>query len=307
VLIDSIQAVHAHALAASAGSMAQVRACALALIEECQKRAAALIITGHVTKDGALAGPKILEHMVDAVLYFEGSRDRELRVIRSVKNRFGSVNEIAVFMMGETGLTEAADPAGIFIESLAQAGSPGPGSILTAALEGNRVFLAEIQALVTPRVSGSIVRTTDGVEANRVQRVRAILENQLGIQLGDQDTFVNVTGGLEVNEPASELAIAAAIYGSARGFAPDCPLIVAGEIGLLGDLRRIPQAEKRARAARKLGAGKAGACAIVLPEANKSDFPGLNNGSFDGERTAVFFAKKLSDALAIIFPQKTAP
>jgi len=301
VIVDSIQAVYTSAVNASPGSVSQIRECAWVLTEECRRRESALILSGHVTKDGGLAGPKILEHMVDTVLYFEGSRDRELRIIRSVKNRFGNVNEIAVFLMTAKGLREIADPGGIFIEGIAKGAQAGPGSILTAALEGNRVLLAEVQALVTSRVSGSIVRTTDGVEANRVQRVRAILENQLGIQLGDQDTFVNVTGGLEINEPAVELAIAAAIFGSVRGLCPDSRLIVAGEIGLLGDLRRIPQAEKRVAQARKLGLD-----AVVLPEANRSEFPNLEQGPQQnprGEKPALIFAERLRDALAIIFPQ----
>ena len=303
VIVDSIQAVYTNALNASPGSVSQVRECTWVLTEECRHCGCALILSGHVTKDGGLAGPKTLEHMVDTVLYFEGSRDRELRIIRSVKNRFGNVNEIAVFIMGEKGLREIADPGGIFIEEIPP--QAGPGSIMTAALEGNRVLLAEVQALVTPRVSGSIARTTDGVDANRVQRVRAILENQLGIQLGDQDSFVNVTGGLEINEPAVELAIAAAIYGSVRGESPDCRLIAAGEIGLLGDLRRIPQAEKRVAQARKLGMD-----AVILPEANRGDFSRLAPASRvaeapepRSERPRIIFAAKLRDALTIIFPK----
>jgi DNA repair protein RadA/Sms len=312
VIIDSIQAVYTSALHASPGSLSQVRECAWMLTEECRARAGTLIVSGHVTKDGTLAGPKILEHLVDTVLYFEGSRDRELRILRSVKNRFGGVNEIAVFTMGEKGLHEIADPGGVFIEGMPKIGSHGPGSILTAALEGNRVLLAEVQALVTPRVSGSIVRTTDGVDANRVQRVRAILESQLGMNLGDQDTFVNVTGGLEINEPAVELAIAAAIYGSARGLCPDSRLIVAGELGLLGDLRRIPQAEKRAAQARKFGMD-----ACILPEANSGEFRRADEGketsvlfaapssspSMATRDAHVLFAANLRDALAIIFPE----
>jgi DNA repair protein RadA/Sms len=312
VIVDSIQAVYTSALNASPGSVSQVRECTWVLTEECRLRESALILSGHVTKDGGLAGPKILEHMVDTVLYFEGSRDRELRIIRSVKNRFGNVNEIAVFSMGEKGLREIADPGGIFIEEVNA--KAGPGSIMTAALEGNRVLLAEIQALVTSRVSGSIARTTDGVDTNRVQRIRAILENQLGIQFGDQDSFVNVTGGLEINEPAVELAIAAAIYGSVRGQSPDCRLIAAGEIGLLGDLRRIPQAEKRVAQARKLGID-----AVILPEANRGDFSRLaanpggshkaQNERADGhesKKIQIIFAGNLRDALTVIFPQSNA-
>lgn len=297
VIIDSIQAVHSEELTSTPGSVSQVRECAWFLSEECRRLGCALILAGHVTKDGALAGPKTLEHMVDTVLYFEGQRDRELRLIRCVKNRFGNVNELAVFLMTDSGLREVADPSGIFIDGITP---KGPGSIMTAALEGNRVLLAEIQALVTGRVAGNIARTTDGVDTNRVMRIRAILESRLGIDLGDSDTFVNVTGGLAINEPAAELAIAAAITGSLRGRVPDCPVVVMGEIGLLGDLRRIPQADKRVAQAAKLGVR-----AVVLPEANRRDIETARaRGTVSGQGGSgpdLVFASSLAAALDAVF------
>jgi len=297
VIIDSIQAVHSEGLSSTPGSVSQVRECAWFLSEECRRLGSALILAGHVTKEGALAGPKTLEHMVDTVLYFEGQRDRELRLIRCVKNRFGNVNEIAVFMMTDHGLSEVTDPSGIFIDGITP---KGPRSIMTATLEGNRVLLAEIQALVTDRVAGNLARTTDGVDTNRVMRIRAILENRIAIDLADSDIFVNVTGGLVIDEPSAELAIAAAIAGSLSNRIPDCPVVVMGEIGLLGDLRRIPHADKRVAQAAKLGVR-----AVVLPEANRRDLEAVRSrGMASGQPQTgpdLVFAPTLATALDAVF------
>jgi DNA repair protein RadA/Sms len=284
LIVDSIQAVADHDLSAPAGSLSQVRQCASRLIELAKSTDTAFCLAGHITKEGALAGPKSLEHMVDTVLYFEGARDRETRLLRSVKNRFGGVNELGVFRMGENGLSEIQDPASCFLEHRTAA---GPGSALTASLQGNRVLLAEIQALVTDSVFSNVGRTSDGIEPNRVLRIKAIIDRRVGIPLAANDVFINVTGGLRLAEPGVDLAIAVAVAGSRTNRSTATALACVGEVSLLGELRRITQPAKRIAQARKLGLPT-----MLLPEANRDDCAGT-------EGIELLFAKTLKDALAI--------
>lgn len=286
LVVDSIQALASDRLPSPPGALTQVRECTSALVEQCKTRETALFLSGHVTKEGTLAGPKALEHIVDTVLYFEGSRDRELRLLRSVKNRFGSVNEIGVFLMGPQGLQEVHDPAGIF---LADNISSGPGSALTAALEGNRVLIAEIQALITEGMSANIARTIDGMEPNRVLRVKAVLDRRLGMQLSDKDVFVNVTGGLSLNEPAVDLAVAAAMAGSFLEKAQEQSAVYLGEISLLGEIRRISQPQKRIVQTKKLGIP-----AVMLPAANREDCTPISG-------VDLVFVENLQQAFEILF------
>jgi DNA repair protein RadA/Sms len=287
LIVDSIQAVYSDELSASSpGTVSQVRECSARLIEHCKETSTAIILSGHVTKEGSLAGPKMLEHMVDTVLYFEGLRDQELRILRSVKNRFGTINEIAVFYMKNTGLEEILDPSGIFFNS---GQSSGPGSCLTAALEGNRVIIAELQALVTDKMHNSISRTIDGVEPNRVLRIKALLNQHFGLNLIDKDIFINVTAGLEIYEPAVDLAIAIAITESFREKQTVSNAVFLGEISLLGDLRRITQPVSRIQQAKKLGIA-----ALMLPEANRADCKDITG-------IQLIFARDLAQALAAAF------
>lgn len=286
LIVDSIQTVHTTSLPGAPGTLSQVRECAAVLTDAVRESGAALFLAGHVTKDGALAGPKTLEHMVDTVLYFEGSRDREVRILRSFKNRFGNVNEIGVFLMRQEGLLEVHDPEGLFVDKLS---APGPGAALTAALEGNRVLLAEIQALVTGGGGGAPGRMVDGIEPARALRIKAIIDHASGIGLGEKDVFVNVAGGLSIREPAVDLAIAMAMTSSARGIPVGREAVFLGELSLLGDLRRISQCEKRIQQAKKLGIPT-----VVLPEANRKDCAGIAG-------IELVFIATLRDATAAVF------
>jgi len=286
LIVDSIQSIRSNDFPGSVGSISQVRGSASTLIGITKQENIALFITGHVTKDGTLSGPKTLEHVVDTVLYFEGSRDRELRIIRSVKNRFGSVNEIGVFLMTAEGLTQIADPTAIFLDSTQ---TEGHGASLTATMEGNRALIAEIQALVTDHATNNISRTIDGIPPNRVLRVKAVIDKTMGIDLQDRDIFINVTGGLNIQEPAVDLAIAVAIISSFRNKKIKNGTIFFGEISLLGKLRRVPQAEKRIMQAKKLGMKTA-----IIPLKNRKDCEGI-------KEFEIIYADNLADVLTIIF------
>jgi len=286
IIIDSIQAVYTSDVPSSPGSITQVRETTSMIVDYAKTHNTPVIITGHVTKDGSLAGPKTLEHMVDTVLYFEGSRDKEIRIVRSVKNRFGNVNEIGVFIMGEKGLKEVNDPASLFLKEIS---SSGPGSAVTAALEGNRVIIAEIQALVTEGNYGNISRTIDGVEANSVLRLKAVIERFTGLQIADKEIFVNVTGGLKIFEPAVDLTVAMAIASSFKNIPLDKDSICLGEISLLGELKRISQPVKRIQQAKRLGLKS-----IVLPKANQDDC-----GNIDG--IEIIFIDSLDTAFDLAF------
>jgi DNA repair protein RadA/Sms len=249
-VIDSIQTMWADHVDSAPGSVAQVRAAAHELVAFAKRRGTAVILVGHVTKDGQIAGPRVIEHMVDTVLYFEGERGHQFRILRAVKNRFGPADEIGVFEMTGRGLAEVANPSALF---LSERGAPHPGSAVFAGIEGTRPLLAEIQALVAPTPLGTARRNVVGWDAGRLAMILAVLESRCGVGFAGLDVFLNVAGGLRLGEPAADLAVAAALV-SAR---QDAPLpenaVLFGEISLSGAVRPIAQVEARLREAAKLG------------------------------------------------------
>jgi len=250
LIVDSIQTVFLPDLESAPGSVAQVRECAARLMTLAKSRGLATFLVGHVTKDGGLAGPRVLEHLVDTVLYFEGEGHHAYRVLRAVKNRFGSTNEIGVFEMAERGLVEVTNPSGFF---LTERPTDAPGSVVVAGLEGTRPMLLELQALVARASFGTPRRTVLGADYNRVCLLLAVLEKRAGLPIGNQDVFVNVAGGGRVLEPAADLAIVVAAASSylERPIAGD--VVVLGEVGLTGEVRGVTGLEPRLRAAAQLG------------------------------------------------------
>jgi DNA repair protein RadA/Sms len=250
IIIDSIQAIHSSANNSAAGTVSQVRDCTAHLLRLVKHENIPLFLVGHVTKEGTIAGPRVLEHMVDAVLQMEGERFHSYRLLRSVKNRFGSTNEVGVFEMGENGMEEVANPSEFF---LAERLPNASGSAIAVPLEGSRPLLVEIQALSSPTAFSQPRRTGNGIDFNRLLLVTAVLSKRVGLNLANQDTFVNVIGGMKIGEPAADLAIAAAIASSYRNVPVAADLAVIGEIGLSGELRSIGQLSRRLREAAKLG------------------------------------------------------
>ena len=250
VIIDSIQTLWTDQLGAAPGTVAQVRACAQELTRFAKKRGACVILVGHVTKDGQIAGPRVVEHMVDAVLYFEGDRAHQFRILRAHKNRFGPTDEIGVFEMRDTGLSEVPNPSALFLDGRGEASS---GAAVFAGLEGSRPVLTEIQALVAPAAFGTPRRAVVGWDSGRLAMVLAVLEARCGVSFAGKDVYLNVAGGLRINEPAADLAVAAAIASSAF----DVPLpkdsVVFGEISLSGDVRPVGRSDARLKEAAKLG------------------------------------------------------
>jgi DNA repair protein RadA/Sms len=250
VVIDSIQTLHTAQLASAPGSVGQVRESAALVATHAKASGTACILIGHVTKEGSLAGPRVLEHLVDTVLYFEGDGAHALRVLRAVKNRFGSTNEVGVFEMGEGGLAEVQNPSAAF---LAERPVDAPGSAVLATLEGTRPMLVEIQALVSRSGLAMPRRTAIGLDPGRVALLIAVLEKRMRVQLHDQDVFLNVAGGLRVDEPAADLAIVAAVASSARGRPLPGDVVIWGEVGLTGEVRSAARAEIRVREAARQG------------------------------------------------------
>jgi len=232
------------------GSVGQVREVAARLMTFAKNSGVPVFLIGHVTKEGAIAGPKVLEHLVDTVLYFEGDKGHVFRILRSVKNRFGPTNEIGVFEMKDTGLEEVDNPSRIFLEERPQ---DVPGSVVIPCIEGTRPVLVEIQALVGPSPLGMPRRTAIGVDHNRISLLVAVLGKRIGMELGDQDIFVNVAGGLKVDEPAADLGIVSAMMSSFLNRPVDRNLVVFGEVGLAGEIRGVSQPDLRIREAKKLG------------------------------------------------------
>ncbi|HCP00994.1 MAG: DNA repair protein RadA [Alphaproteobacteria bacterium] len=257
-IIDSIQTMYADNLDSAPGTVAQVRTCAQELIRVAKRRGVTIILVGHVTKEGAIAGPRVLEHMVDTVLYFEGERANQFRLLRAVKNRFGATDEIGVFEMTDAGLTEVENPSGLFISGHNDTTS---GSAVFAGIEGTRPLLVEIQALVAPAPAGSPRRAVVGWDSSRLAMIIAVLQTRCSMTLGSHDVYLNVAGGLRVGEPAADLAVAAALV-SAHLERPLPPrTVVFGEIGLGGEIRSVGQADARLREAEKLGFK----CALTPP------------------------------------------
>jgi DNA repair protein RadA/Sms len=250
VIVDSIQTVYLDELDSTAGSISQVRECASRLMQVAKGGGVPIFLVGHVTKAGAIAGPKVLEHIVDTVLYLEGDRFHAYRLLRSVKNRFGATSEVGVFEMGSQGLIEVTNPSEAF---LAERLPNAAGSTIAVTLEGTRPLLVEVQALASTTSFGLPRRTANGVDFNRLLLLVAVLNKRVGLRLSDQDIFVNVVGGLKINEPAADLAIATAIASSFKSAPVAADLAIVGEIGLSGELRAVGQLSKRLNEAAKLG------------------------------------------------------
>jgi DNA repair protein RadA/Sms len=265
MVLDSIQTLYTEALQSAPGSVAQVRESAAQLVRFAKQSGTAMFLVGHVTKEGALAGPRVLEHMVDTVLYFEGDPGDRYRMLRAIKNRFGAVNELGVFAMTESGLKEVHNPSAIFLSRHEQA---VPGSVVMVTWEGTRPLLVEVQALVDDSQLGNPRRVTLGLEQNRLSMLLAVLHRHGGLALGDQDVFVNVVGGVRVNETAADLAVLLAVMSSYRNKPLPEHLIVFGEVGLSGELRPVPNGQDRLQEAAKHGFRTA-----IIPSANKPKKP----------------------------------
>ncbi len=286
IIVDSIQTIFTERIESAPGSVSQVRDVAAQLMMFAKQAATPVFITGHVTKEGSIAGPKTLEHIVDTVLYFEGDRHHNHRIIRAAKNRFGAANEIGIFEMTGTGLVPVGNPSELFLQERPENAS---GSVVTVCMEGTRPVLVEVQALVSGNRSASGRRMAQGFDYNRTSLLIAVLEKKLGFQLAGDDVFVNVAGGLEIDEPAADLGVAAAIASSFRNLqiAPD--VAVFGEIGLTGEVRGVLHAQTRAREAQMLGFKR-----LILPESNKKGLEKLLG-------IRVVGVKNLEDALDALF------
>lgn len=276
LIIDSIQTMYNEAVSSAPGSVSQVRESTSVLMEIAKVQGIAVFIVGHVTKEGTVAGPRVLEHMVDTVLYFEGDRHASYRILRGVKNRFGSTNEIGVFEMRDIGLTEVKNPSAVMLDGRPENAT---GSIVTCSMEGTRPILVEIQSLVSKTAFEIPRRMATGCDYNRVNLLVAVLERMrdtklgksCGIFLGRSDIYVNIAGGIRINEPAIDLAIAMAIYSSEKDIPIDAKTIIFGEIGLSGEVRSVSMAEQRVNEAKKLGFEK-----VIIPTSNLSSVTNIN-------------------------------
>ncbi len=286
VIIDSVQTMQMPEVTSAVGSVAQIREVTAALMQVAKTNGITIFIVGHVTKGGTIAGPKILEHMVDTVLYFEGDMHRTYRILRAVKNRFGSTNEIGVFEMRDGGLVEVPNPSEIFLEERL---SGATGSAVVVSMEGTRPILAEIQALVTPTAFGNAKRTTTGLDHNRVSLIMAVLEKRAGLLLQNQDAYLKAAGGVKLDEPAIDLAIAMSLVSSYRDqqTAPDDCFI--GELGLTGEIRRVTRIDQRIAEAAKLGFRR-----VFIPQNNLNGLELPTNIDVVGVKT-------ISEALRHVF------
>lgn len=260
VIIDSIQTMYQEAVSSAAGSVSQVREATNVFLRLAKQLGISIFIVGHVTKEGTVAGPRVLEHMVDTVLYFEGDRYASYRILRGVKNRFGSTNEIGVFEMRKEGLAEVKNPSEYMLSGKPEGAS---GSVVVCSVEGTRPILVEIQALVCRTNFGIPRRQTTGTDFNRVNLLMAVLEKRLGLQIGDCDAYVNIAGGMKINEPATDLGVVMAIVSSFRNRAVDEKTLVFGEVGLSGEVRAVTMAQQRVLEAKKLGYD-----AVIMPRVN---------------------------------------
>ena len=260
VIIDSIQTIFHPEVTSAPGSVSQVRECTAELMRIAKTKGIAIFIVGHVTKEGSIAGPRILEHMVDTVLYFEGERHHTYRILRAVKNRFGSTNEMGIFEMKETGLEEVENPSEMFLEERSQGAA---GSTVVASMEGTRPVLVEIQALISPTSFGNPRRMATGIDHNRVPLIMAVLEKRVGMLLQNQDAYLKVAGGVKLDEPAIDLAIAISIASSFLDKPTKATDCIIGEVGLTGEVRRVSRIEQRVQEAEKLGFER-----IILPANN---------------------------------------
>lgn len=287
VIIDSIQAIYSEAGASAAGTVSQVRDCAALLLRVAKRSNIPVFLVGHVTKEGTIAGPRVLEHMVDVVLQLEGERFHAYRLLRSVKNRFGSTNEVGIFEMGERGMEEVSNPSEMF---LAERLPNAAGSSIAVSMEGTRPLLVEVQALSSHTTFSQPRRTGNGIDFNRLLLLTAVLSKRVGVNLSDQDVFVNVVGGMRIVEPAADLAIAAAIASSYRNLPVCADLAILGEVGLSGELRSVGQLARRLHEAQKLGFRRALAPHSALRRRGGDDLP---------EGIDVIGARTLGEALDV--------
>lgn len=288
-IIDSIQTMFLEELSSAPGSVSQVRACASELANHAKRNNISLLIVSHVTKDGQIAGPKVLEHVVDTVLYFEGEKDLQFRILRAVKNRFGAAGEIGVFEMNELGLCEVKNPSEIFLGSYDRSAS---GTAVFAGIEGTRPILVEVQALISPSYMPSPRRAVVGWDNNRLAMVIAVLNSRFGLSLYDKEVYLNIVGGIEIEETAADLAVACALISSARNFAIPSSTIALGEIGLTGEIRMISNLEDRLKEASKLGFKN-----CIIPKANtkSKNFTAIKKSLGDMKITPVAHIKDLRD------------
>jgi DNA repair protein RadA/Sms len=285
VVVDSIQTMFNGDLTSAPGTVSQVRESTVRLMLTAKKSGIPIFLVGHVTKDGTIAGPKLLEHMVDTVLYFEGDRNHIFRILRAVKNRFGSTNEIGVFEMKDKGLDEVANPSAVF---LSERPAGAAGSVVTASMEGTRPILVELQALASATNFGTPRRTILGLDPNRVALLAAVMEKILGMQLMSYDIFMNVAGGVKVTEPAMDMAIVAAVASSFLDKAISDNTVVLGEIGLTGEVRAIGQADTRIAESRKMGFSR-----CLLPKSNLRRLPDIDGIEIEGVKTVSDVVDKL--------------
>ena len=291
LIIDSIQAVYSETITSSPGSVSQIRECTNILMDIAKNKNITVVVVGHVTKEGNIAGPKVLEHMVDTVIYFEGDRYKSYRMLRCMKNRFGTTNEVGVFNMEDDGLHEVTNPSELFLHERTQ--NITPGSVVIATNEGTRPLLIEIQALVGTTPYPSPRRVSNGIDYNRLLQILAVLEKRIGLNLSKQDVYVNVIGGLEIDEPAADLGVALAVATCARDVIVSPDTVIVGEIGLSGEIRSVNNLQKRIHEAEKLGFKK-----IIVPASNK-----INTDEF--QDINVIPVERLMDAIsACVYKEK---
>ncbi len=278
LIVDSVQTLFSDKVASAPGSISQVRECALSFIAKAKNEGVSVILVGHVTKDGGISGPKILEHMVDAVLYFEGERSQQYRIIRAIKNRYGSTNEIGVFEMTDKGLCEVDNPSKTLMSDRPKGVS---GNCAVCVMEGTRPLIAEIQALVTPTVFAAPRRNSNGIDYNRLNLLLAVLEKRLGMKFSQNDVYINVTGGLRLDEPAADLALCMALISSLSDKPINDKTVVFGEVGLSGECRMVTYAEQRVKEAERLGFET-----VIIPQRNNV---GLKNAGICVKSAAGIF------------------
>ena len=283
VIVDSIQTVFDPAVEATPGSVSQVRGAAARLMRLAKESGTPILLVGHVTKEGAIAGPRVLEHMVDTVLYLEGERGQEVRILRATKNRFGSTEEIGLFTMTEQGMEELKDPSAVLIGDLRSV----PGAVVLAAMEGTRPLLVEVQSLVTRTVFGMPRRVSNGIDINRLHMIVAVAEKRAGMALGNSDVFVNLAGGVRVNEPAADLGLAISLAGNLRDRALPAGTLVIGELGLAGEVRRVARLDRRLQEAQRRGLDRA-----IVPAGQNPRIEGIE----------VIEVRELNQAIEVAFP-----
>jgi DNA repair protein RadA/Sms len=283
VIIDSIHTMCSPLVTSAPGSVSQIKECTMQIMNSAKKNNITVFIVGHVTKEGSIAGPRILEHMVDCVLYFEGDRYNSFRILRAVKNRFGSTNEVGLFEMGDEGLKSISNPAEYLLD---KDKIQSPGTCITCTMEGTRPIISEIEALVSQTFFPSPRRTASGLDYNRVVLLLAVLEKNCKINLSSYDTYLNIVGGMRLSEPAADLAVSLAVYSTFKDFVIDSSTIALGEVSLTGEIRNVPLCELRVKEAKKLGFKK-----IIVPYSNYKDLKNV---------TGVYGVKNIKEAINIV-------